>query len=191
MEIDAVYNIMLMYFEKKMVVITVKLENSIRSVFNFPIDGIDFKDITTLLKDKHAFREAVRQMADKVDGEVDVVVGMEARGFLFGTPMAYELGAGFVPVRKPGKLPAQTIHYEYDLEYGTDKLEMHRDGIEKGQKVLIVDDLLATGGTAVATAKMVEELGGEIVGLVFLIELEDLKGREKLSGYKVDSIIKY
>lgn len=168
------------------------LKSKIRSVLDFPIDGIDFKDITTVLKDKEALRETIKQMAEKVsDRDVDVVVGMEARGFLIGTPLAYEIGAGFVPVRKPGKLPAETISYEYELEYGTDKLEMHRDAIFKGQRVLIVDDLLATGGTAVATAKMIEELGGDIVGALFFIELDELKGREKLSGYSVESIVQY
>jgi adenine phosphoribosyltransferase len=168
------------------------LKSKVRSILDFPIEGIDFKDITTVLKDKDAFRETIKQMAEKISGkEVDIVVGMEARGFLLGTPLAYEIGAGFVPVRKPGKLPAETISHEYALEYGTDKLEMHRDAIFEGQKVLIVDDLLATGGTAVATAKMIEELGGDIVGALFFIELDELKGRDRLSGYSVESIIKY
>lgn len=168
------------------------LKSKIRSVLNFPIEGIDFKDITTVLKDRDALRETIKQMADKISGrDIDVIVGMEARGFLIGTPLAYEIGAGFVPVRKPGKLPAETISYEYELEYGTDKLEMHRDAIFKGQKVLIVDDLLATGGTAVATAKMIEELGGDIVGALFFIELDELKGRDKLSKYNVESLIQY
>lgn len=167
------------------------LANSVRSVLDFPIAGIDFKDITTLLKDKDAFKQSIKQMAALCDDDIDIIVGMEARGFIFGAPLAYELGIGFVPVRKPGKLPAETIHYEYALEYGTDKLEMHRDAIEKGQKVLVVDDLLATGGTAVATVKMIEELGGIVSGCLFLIELEELKGREELEGYNVISIIKY
>ncbi len=167
------------------------LADSVRSVLDFPIAGIDFKDITTLLKDKDAFRKSIKKMASLCDDDIDIIVGMEARGFIFGAPLAYELGIGFVPVRKPGKLPAETIHYEYALEYGTDKLEMHRDAIEKGQKVLVVDDLLATGGTAVATVKMIEQLGGIVSGCLFLIELEELKGREELEGYKVTSIIKY
>lgn len=167
------------------------LESTIRSVYDFPIEGIDFKDITTLLKDKNAFRESIRQLAEVSGRDIDIVVGMEARGFIFGAPLAYEIGAGFVPVRKPGKLPAETINYEYSLEYGSDKLEMHKDAIVKGQKVIVVDDLLATGGTAAATVKMIEELGGEIVGCLFLIELMDLEGRKELEGYRVDSIIKY
>lgn len=167
------------------------LENSVRSVLDFPIAGIDFKDITTLLKDKFAFRESIKQMAKLADNDLDIVVGMEARGFIFGAPLAYELGVGFVPVRKPGKLPAETVQYEYTLEYGIDRLEMHKDSIKTGQKVLIVDDLLATGGTALATIKMIEELGGIIIGCIFLIEIEELKGREVLKRYKVDSIIKY
>lgn len=168
------------------------LREKIRSVMNFPIEGIDFKDITTVLKDKEAFKQLILQLAELVKSEqVDLVVGMEARGFLLGAPIAYELGAGFIPVRKPGKLPAETISHEYALEYGTDKLEMHKDAIFKGHKVLIVDDLLATGGTAAATVKLIEELGGEIVGAIFFIELLDLNGREKLEGYNVQSLIQY
>ncbi|MDO5707258.1 MAG: adenine phosphoribosyltransferase [Andreesenia angusta] len=167
------------------------LENAIRSVYDFPISGIDFKDITTLLKDRKAFRESIKQLAEISGYDIDIVVGMEARGFIFGAPLAYEIGAGFVPVRKPGKLPAETIHYEYSLEYGTDKLEMHKDAIKKGQKVLVVDDLLATGGTALATIKMIEKLGGIVEACLFLIELEDLHGRDELEGYKIESIIKY
>ncbi len=125
------------------------------------------------------------------DVEVDMIVGPESRGFIFATPLAYVLKTGFVPVRKPGKLPAESISYEYELEYGTDRLEMHKDAILPGQKVLIVDDLLATGGTMSAAAKLVEKLGGEVVGLGFLIELKDLNGREKLKGYKVESLIQY
>lgn len=169
-----------------------ELREKIRSIRDFPINGIDFKDITTVLKDAESFKETISQMTNSISGlDVDVVVGMEARGFLLGTPLAYELGAGFVPVRKPGKLPAETISYEYELEYGSDKLEMHRDAISKGQRVLIVDDLLATGGTAAATSKMIEELGGRIVGAIFLIELEELRGRDRLSDYRVESIVKY
>ncbi|KNF08698.1 adenine phosphoribosyltransferase Apt [Gottschalkia purinilytica] len=168
------------------------LRNKIRSVQNFPKEGIDFKDITTLLKDKEAFKECIKQMANKFKNEkIDIIVGAEARGFIIGAPLAYELNAGFVPVRKLGKLPSDTIKYEYELEYGTDTLEMHKDAISKGNRVLIVDDLLATGGTSYSVAKMVETLGGEVVGFDFLIELEFLNGREVLKGYKVESIIKY
>lgn len=168
------------------------LKEKIRVIEGFPSEGISFKDITTLLKDASGLKECISQMAEKFkDIKVDIVVGPESRGFIFATPLAYLLEAGFVPVRKPGKLPADTVKYEYNLEYGTDSLEIHRDAIIPGQKILIIDDLLATGGTIMATAKLVEQLGGEIVGLGFLIELEDLKGRDKLSDYRVESLIKY
>jgi len=168
------------------------LKEKIRVIDGFPVDGISFKDITTLLKDAGALNECINQMADRFkEIQVDVVVGPESRGFIFATPLAYLLKTGFVPVRKPGKLPAETISYEYSLEYGVDSLEIHKDSIKPGQKVLIIDDLLATGGTMFAAAKLVEKLGGEVVGLGFLIELEDLNGREKLSSYKVESLIKY
>lgn len=168
------------------------LKEKIRVIDGFPVDGISFKDITTLLKDAGALNECINQMAEKFkDINVDVVVGPESRGFIFATPLAYLLKTGFVPVRKPGKLPAETISYEYSLEYGMDSLEIHKDSIMPGQKVLIVDDLLATGGTMFAAAKLVEKLGGEVVGLGFLIELEDLNGRDKLSNYKVESLVKY
>lgn len=168
------------------------LKEKIRVIDGFPVDGISFKDITTLLKDAGALNECINQMAEKFkDINVDVVVGPESRGFIFATPLAYLLKTGFVPVRKPGKLPAETISYEYSLEYGMDSLEIHKDSIMPGQKVLIVDDLLATGGTMFAAAKLVEKLGGEVVGLGFLIELEDLNGREKLTDYKVESLVKY
>ena len=168
------------------------LKEKIRVIDGFPVDGISFKDITTLLKDAGALNECINQMADRFkDIKVDVIVGPESRGFIFATPLAYLLKTGFVPVRKPGKLPAETISYEYSLEYGVDSLEIHKDSIKPGQKVLIIDDLLATGGTMFAAAKLVEKLGGEVVGLGFLIELEDLNGREKLSSYKVESLIKY
>jgi adenine phosphoribosyltransferase len=168
------------------------LKEKIRVVEGFPIEGVSFKDITTLLKDAEALKECIDQLAGRFkDIKVDLVVGPESRGFMFATPLAYLLGTGFVPVRKPGKLPAETVSYEYKLEYGTSKLEIHKDSIKSGQKVLIVDDLLATGGTMYATAKLVEKLGGEIVGLGFLIELRELKGREKLKGYNVESLIKY
>jgi len=168
------------------------LKEKIRVIDGFPSEGISFKDITTLLMDAKALNECINQMVERFkDVEVDMIVGPESRGFIFATPLAYVLKTGFVPVRKPGKLPAETISYEYELEYGTDRLEMHKDAILPGQKVLIVDDLLATGGTMSAAAKLVEKLGGEVVGLGFLIELKDLNGREKLKGYKVESLIQY
>ncbi len=168
------------------------LKEKIRIIDGFPSEGISFKDITTLLKDAEALNECINQMVDRFkDVKVDMIVGPESRGFIFATPLAYVLKTGFVPVRKPGKLPAETISYEYELEYGTDRLEMHKDAIHPGQKVLIVDDLLATGGTMSAAARLVEKLGGEVVGLGFLIELNDLNGREKLKGYKVESLIQY
>jgi len=168
------------------------LKSKIRVIEGFPKEGISFKDITTVLQDPKLLKESIDQMTEKFEGMgVDIVVGPESRGFIFGTPIAYKLNAGFVPVRKPGKLPAETVKYKYDLEYGTDTLEIHKDAIKKGQKVLIVDDLLATGGTVSTTAKLVEILGGEVVGLGFLIELTELKGRDKLTKYNIDSIVKY
>lgn len=168
------------------------LKDKIRVIEDFPANGISFKDITTLLKDPEALNECINQMAERFkDVQVDMIVGPESRGFIFATPLAYLLKTGFVPVRKPGKLPAETVSFEYELEYGKDKLEIHRDSIAPGQKVLIVDDLLATGGTMYAAAQLVEKLGGEVVGLGFLIELEDLNGRDKLKGYKVESLIQY
>lgn len=166
------------------------LEKYIRVIEDFPKEGISFKDVTTLLKEGDAFKYAVKSIADKLrDLNVDVVVGPEARGFIFGAPVAYELGAGFVPVRKPGKLPAETVRYEYELEYGIDALEIHRDAIKKGARVALVDDLLATGGTIHSAVKLVEQLGGEVVHIAFLIELEFLNGRENLKGYDISSII--
>ncbi len=168
------------------------LKSLIRDVPDFPKPGIVFKDITTLTRNPEGFRRSVDEMADRyMDLNVDIVVGMESRGFIFGGAVAYLLGAGFVPARKPGKLPAEIISAEYELEYGTDTLEMHRDAIEPGQRVLIVDDLLATGGTAAATATLVRQLGGEIVGIMFLIDLTFLKGREKLADCDVASLVEY
>lgn len=168
------------------------LESKIRNIQDFPKPGIGFKDITTLLKDGEAFKAAIDKIVENLkDKEVDYVVGPEARGFLLGAPVAYALGAGFVPIRKPGKLPAEVVSFEYALEYGTDKIEMHKDSIEEGKKVVIIDDLLATGGTVEAATKLIESLGGEIVSIQFLIELEFLNGKDKLKGYDVESIIKY
>ncbi len=167
-------------------------KNKIRSIMDFPKEGINFRDITTVLKDREAFRECIKQMADHLrDKNIDIIVGPEARGFLIGAPLAYELGVGFVPVRKPGKLPSDTISFEYELEYGSDKLEMHRDAIEKGQRVAVIDDLLATGGTALSTCKMIEKLGGEVAAVGFFIELEDIKGKEVLANYDIFSLVKF
>jgi adenine phosphoribosyltransferase len=168
------------------------LRARIREVPDFPKPGILFYDITTLLKDGPSFREAVTLMLDPFrDMKIDLVVGMESRGFIFSAPMAYELGVGLVPVRKLGKLPHETLSVEYALEYGSNTLEIHRDAISAGQKVLIVDDLLATGGTVRGTVDLVQRLGAEIVGLSFLVELVFLKGRERLDGLAVSSVIEY
>jgi adenine phosphoribosyltransferase len=164
----------------------------IREVPDFPKPGIRFYDITTLLKEPDAFREVIDRMVAQVgDTKVDVVVGMESRGFIFSAPMAYQLDAGFVPVRKLGKLPAETIEVEYELEYGTATLEIHSDAIESGQRVLIVDDLLATGGTVMGTIELVRRLGGEIAGLSFMVELGALKGREHLAEFEIHALLTY
>ena len=168
------------------------LKELIREVPNFPKQGILFYDITTLLKDKLGLATLIDALSEHYVGkDVDLVLGMEARGFIFAPALAYRLNAGFVPVRKPGKLPALTAKYDYALEYGTNTLEIHRDAIQKGQRVIIVDDLLATGGTAVATAKLAESLGAEIAGLGFVVELDFLKGREKLRQHDVFSLLHY
>ena len=169
---------------------TSDLAGKIRDVPDFPKPGILFKDITTLLRDGDSFRASIDGLMDKIGKRsVDVVVGMESRGFIFGAPIAYKLGVGFVPVRKLGKLPADVVSVEYDLEYGSATLEMHKDAIKPGAKVLIVDDLLATGGTVAGTIQLVKQLKGEIVGLAFLIELVALKGRDKLAGYDIVTLI--
>ena len=168
------------------------LRAKIREVPDFPKPGILFYDITTLLSDPSAFREAIELMTEPFKSErSDVVVGMESRGVIFSAPMALHLEAGFVPVRKLGKLPAETISVEYELEYGTNTLEVHRDAIRPKQRVLIVDDLLATGGTVLGTIDLVKQLKGEIAGLSFLVELGALKGRQRLEGYRIHSIIGY
>ena len=170
----------------------VDLKSKIRSIPDFPQKGVIFRDITTLLKDAEGLQQAIAQMHQKIiDLEYDVILGAESRGFLFGMPIAYNDEKGFVPVRKKGKLPAKTVSKEYALEYRTATIEMHQDALQKGQKVVIVDDLLATGGTAKAIVEMVEEMGAEVVALDFLIELEGLKGREVLKGYRVESVLKY
>jgi adenine phosphoribosyltransferase len=168
------------------------LKKLIREIPDFPKKGILFYDITTLLKDKVGFATLIDALTEHyMRKDVDLVLGMEARGFIFGPAVAYRLNAGFVPVRKPGKLPAATEKYEYALEYGSNTLEIHRDAIQKGQRVIIVDDLLATGGTAEATAKLAESLGGEIAGLGFVVELDFLNPRKKLKGYDVFSLLHY
>lgn len=168
------------------------LKSKIREIADFPKKGVSFKDITTLLKDGKVFKYLIDRLSDQLrDLNIDIIAAPEARGFLIGTPIAYNLGIGFVPIRKPGKLPAETISCEYELEYGTDLLEIHRDAIKPGQRVALLDDLLATGGTVLASAKLIEELGGEVVTINFIIELNYLDGRDELKGYKVDSLIQY
>jgi len=170
----------------------VELKNSIRIIEDFPKAGISFKDVTTILQDKEALKYTIDAFVEYLkDKNIDIIVGPEARGFLFGTPVAYALGAGFVPVRKKGKLPYDTISVKYDLEYGSDELEIHKDAIKPGQRVAVIDDLLATGGTIGAVAKLVEQVGGEVVSVNFLVELTDLKGRDKLEGYDVMSLVEY
>jgi adenine phosphoribosyltransferase len=169
-----------------------ELASLVRDVPDFPVEGILFKDITTLIRDADAFREVIDRMTEHyADTDVDLVVAIEARGYILGAPLACALGAGFVPVRKPGKLPAKTISESYTLEYGTNTLEIHEDAIKPGQWVLIIDDLLATGGSARATVNLVERLGGKVAGVAFMIELDFLHGRDKLEGYDVLSLIHY
>jgi len=164
----------------------------IRDIPDFPKPGILFKDITTMLKDGDAFKSAVDGLLAKIKGKpIDVVVGMESRGFIFGAPIAYALGVGFVPVRKLGQLPADVVSVEYDLEYGSATLEMHKDAMKPGSKVLIVDDLLATGGTVAGTIELVKQLQGEIVALAFLIELKALHGRDRLQGHDIATLIEF
>lgn len=169
-----------------------QLKKLIREVPDFPKKGILFYDITTLLKDKLGFATLIDQLSEYyLPKKVDLVLGIEARGFIFGPALAYRLNAGFIPVRKPGKLPSLTARAEYELEYGSNALEIHKDAVQKGQRVIIVDDLLATGGTAQATAKLAESLGARIAGLGFVVELDFLKGRDKLKGYDVLSLLRY
>ena len=169
-----------------------KIEEYVRSIPDFPEPGVIFRDVTSILQDADGLKLAIDSMQDCLkDVDVDVIVGTESRGFIFGVPIAYNLHKPFVPVRKKGKLPCETISASYDLEYGSATVEMHKDSIKLGQKVAIIDDLIATGGTIEAAIKLVEELGGEVVKLVFLIELAGLKGRERLKGYDVDSVIRY
>ncbi len=169
-----------------------ELARLVRSIPDFPIKGILFRDITTLIRDGEALQETIDTMVERyIDADIEVVAAIEARGWIFGSPLAYELGAGFVPIRKPSKLPAEKISATYSLEYGTNTLEMHKDAIARDAKVLIVDDLLATGGSAKAAVELVEKLGGQVVGIAFLIELVDLHGRDKLKGYDVFSMIQF
>ena len=169
-----------------------RMEDYVRSIPDFPEPGIIFRDVTTILQDRDGLHLAFDQLIEILKGiDFDLVVGPESRGFIFGVPVAYILHKGFVPVRKKGKLPCETISAEYELEYGKAVVEMHRDSIKPGQKVVIVDDLIATGGTIEAIARMVEQLGGQVVKICFVMELAGLEGRKKLSGYLVDSIITY
>ena len=171
---------------------TEKLIKSIRSIPDFPISGITFRDITTLLKEGDLFADSVDYLYDNFrEKEIDTIVGIESRGFIFGAAMAYKLNAGFVPVRKPGKLPAETYAEEYELEYGADQLEIHKDALSKKNKVLIVDDLLATGGSAMATCSLVEKTGATIQGVAFLIELSFLNGRKLIDNYDIFSLISF
>ena len=169
-----------------------KVEEYIRNIPDFPEEGIIFRDVTSVLQDAEGLQLAVDTMQAKVDDlEFDVVVGPESRGFIFGTPIAYNLKKPFVLIRKKGKLPCETVSINYELEYGTATIEMHKDSIKPGQKVLIVDDLIATGGTTEAMVRLIENLGGEVVGIVVLMELAGLKGRERLEGYRLESAIRY
>jgi len=168
------------------------LKQLIREVPDFPKPGILFYDITTLLKDRLGFARLIDSLTEYyLNKDIDLIIGIEARGFIFGPALAYRLNAGFVPVRKPKKLPAETVKWTYDLEYGSDTLEIHKDAIQRGQRVVIVDDLLATGGTAKATAELARSLGADICGLGFVVELDFLKGRDKLSQYDVFSLLHY
>ena len=167
-----------------------KIEEYVKSIPDFPEKGIIFRDVTSVLQDADGLHLAIDEMQKFLEGvDFDVIAGTESRGFIFGVPIAYNLHKAFVPVRKKGKLPRETVSAEYELEYGKAEIEMHKDAIQPGQKIVLVDDLIATGGTIEAAARLVEELGGEVVKIIFLMELEGLKGREKLKGYDVESVI--
>ena len=175
-----------------MLVIMKNLEDYVRSIPDFPEEGIIFRDVTSVLQDKDSLKMAIDEIQKELEGvDFDLVLGPESRGFIFGVPVAYNMNKGFIPVRKKGKLPCETVEMEYDLEYGTAVIEMHKDAIKPGQKVVIIDDLIATGGTIEAITKLVESLGGEVVKIVFLMELEGLKGRDKLKDYDIASVIHY
>jgi len=172
--------------------VTLDLRDKIRDVPDFPKEGILFKDVMPLIADPAYFADSIRQLADWArPREPDLILGAEARGFIFGGALAYELGAGFIAARKPGKLPWETVEATYDLEYGTDSLEVHRDAVTPGARVIVLDDVLATGGTARAKCELVEQLGGVVAGVVFVIELAFLSGRERLAGYDVHSLVQY
>ena len=169
-----------------------KIEEYVRSIPDFPEPGIIFRDVTSILQDADGLKLSIDLMQEKLEGlDFDVIAGTESRGFIFGVPIAYNMKKPFVPVRKKGKLPCETVSMEYDLEYGTATIEMHKDAIKPGQKVVVIDDLIATGGTIEAAFKLIEQLGGEVVKVVFLMELAGLKGRERLAGYDVESVICY
>ena len=169
-----------------------KLEEYVRSIPDFPEPGIIFRDVTSVLQDADGLKLAIDSLQDKIGNQQpDLIVGLESRGFIFGMPLAYNLHVPFIPIRKKGKLPCETVEASYELEYGSASIEMHKDAIKPGQKVVIVDDLIATGGTVEAAVHLIEELGGEVVKIVFLMELAGLKGREKLTGYDVESVICY
>ena len=169
-----------------------KIEEYVRTIPDFPEPGIMFRDVTSVLQDPDGLKLAIDSMIKLLDGvDFDIIAGAESRGFIFGMPIAYALGKAFIPVRKKGKLPLETVEESYDLEYGSATIEMHKDSIKPGQKVVIIDDLIATGGTVEACAKMIERLGGEVTRIVFLMELAGLKGREKLAKYDVKSVIRY
>ncbi len=178
--------------KKKIYFVTESIKSKIRTVPHWPKEGIMFRDITTLLKDPQGFKETIDLLYKRyADKKIDKVIGIESRGFIFGAPLAYLLGCGFVPIRKPGKLPAEIESEEYALEYGRDKIEVHKDAINKGDRILIVDDLIATAGTATAARNLVKKLGGELVECAFIIELVDLKGRDKLKGENIYSIVEF
>lgn len=169
-----------------------KVEDYVRSIPDFPEKGVIFRDITTVIQDPEGFQLAINEMKDLLKGlDFDMIAGAESRGFIFGAPLAYAMGKGFVLIRKKGKLPCETVSVKYDLEYGSAEIEIHKDSIKPGQKVVIVDDLIATGGTIEAAIKLIESLGGEVVKAIFLMELAGLKGRERLKGYDVDAVITY
>jgi adenine phosphoribosyltransferase len=171
---------------------TENIRSKIRTIPNWPKEGIMFRDITTLLKDPDGFKETIDLLHKRyLDKKIDKVVGIESRGFILGAPLAYLLGVGFIPVRKPGKLPAEVVSEEYTLEYGKDKIEIHKDAIDKGDRILIVDDLIATGGTIAAAKNLIKKLGGDIVECAFIVELTDLKGRDKLKGEKIFSVVEF
>jgi len=182
----------LMNNKKNIYYVSESIKSKIRTVPHWPKQGIMFRDITTLLKDAQGFKETIDLLYDRYkDKKIDKVIGIESRGFIFGAPLAYLLGCGFVPVRKPGKLPAECESEEYTLEYGKDKIEIHKDAIKKGEKILIVDDLIATAGTAKAARNLLKKLGAEIVECAFIIELVDLKGRDKLKGENIYSVVEF